>query len=223
MHESWAHPDPKFLLYNKEQSRSFKIADADKKRKNITTWFWLTFLTPPWVKLLLHHHSTTVCLNDHRFAAWRALRLTKQQTFSKVPSSFDSCQFATKRPNRSTDDEISSELWVSNVWRRGTSLSRCCSLILVNFQHNNLQQTDTSERIQFVRVGRSTSSVITSSTGTPQGCVPSPLLFTLLTHDYAAGSTSNCITKSDDGTMLVSLIWNDHDWTYEAEEEQRGD
>uniref|UniRef100_A0A8C2DCQ4 Alkylated DNA repair protein AlkB homologue 8 N-terminal domain-containing protein n=1 Tax=Cyprinus carpio TaxID=7962 RepID=A0A8C2DCQ4_CYPCA len=34
-----------------------------------------------------------------------------------------------------------------------------------------------------VRVGSNTSSTVTLNTGAPQGCVLSPLLFTLLTHD----------------------------------------
>uniref|UniRef100_A0AAY4A5V6 Reverse transcriptase domain-containing protein n=1 Tax=Denticeps clupeoides TaxID=299321 RepID=A0AAY4A5V6_9TELE len=38
-------------------------------------------------------------------------------------------------------------------------------------------------RPQAVRVGSSTSSTIVLNTGAPQGCVLSPLLFTLLTHD----------------------------------------
>ena len=35
-----------------------------------------------------------------------------------------------------------------------------------------------------MQVGQNTSSVITLSTGPPQGCVLSPLLLTLMTHDY---------------------------------------
>ncbi|KAF7645586.1 hypothetical protein LDENG_00201580, partial [Lucifuga dentata] len=53
-----------------------------------------------------------------------------------------------------------------------------------------------SERPQFVRVGKNTSSVITLSTGSPQGCVLSPLLFTL-------------IIKYADDTTVVGLIRND--------------
>ncbi|KAK3515005.1 hypothetical protein QTP70_003249 [Hemibagrus guttatus] len=40
------------------------------------------------------------------------------------------------------------------------------------------------------------SSTTTMSTGAPQGCVLSPLLFTLLTHNFAAMHSSNHIIKS---------------------------
>ncbi|KAF7654199.1 hypothetical protein LDENG_00072850, partial [Lucifuga dentata] len=68
-----------------------------------------------------------------------------------------------------------------------------------------------SERPQFVRVGKNTSSVITLSTGSPQGCVPSLLLFTLMTHDCVARSTPNHIIKYADDTTVVGLIRNDDD------------
>ncbi|KAI3374115.1 hypothetical protein L3Q82_005930 [Scortum barcoo] len=48
-----------------------------------------------------------------------------------------------------------------------------------------------TERPQSVRVSKNTSSVITLSTGSPQGCVLSPLLFTLMTHDCVPRSATN--------------------------------
>ena len=45
-----------------------------------------------------------------------------------------------------------------------------------------------TERPQSVQVGQNTSSVITLSTGSPQGSILSPLLFTLMTH--------NCILRA---------------------------
>ncbi|KAK3545178.1 hypothetical protein QTP70_001768 [Hemibagrus guttatus] len=44
------------------------------------------------------------------------------------------------------------------------------------------------------------------NTGAPQGCVLSPLLFTLLTHDCAAMRSSNHIIKFADDTTVVGLI-----------------
>ncbi|KAK3522309.1 hypothetical protein QTP86_002559 [Hemibagrus guttatus] len=61
-------------------------------------------------------------------------------------------------------------------------------------------------RPQLVRIGNSFSSTTTLSTGTPQGCVLSPLLFTLLTHDCAAMHSSNHIVKFADDTTVVGLI-----------------
>ncbi len=57
-----------------------------------------------------------------------------------------------------------------------------------------------TRRPQTVRVGHNTSSTTTLSTGAPQGCVLSPLLFTLLTHDCTAKFSSNHIIKFADDT-----------------------
>ncbi len=60
---------------------------------------------------------------------------------------------------------------------------------------------------QSVRVGRNTSS--TTTLGASQGCVLSLLLFTLLTHDCTAKSSSNHIIKFADDTTVIGLIRND--------------
>ncbi|KAK3549360.1 hypothetical protein QTP70_034599, partial [Hemibagrus guttatus] len=67
-------------------------------------------------------------------------------------------------------------------------------------------------RPQSVRIRNSTSSTTTLNTGAPQGCVLSPLLFTLLTHDCTAMHSSNHIVKFTDDTTVVGLISkNDED------------
>ncbi|KAK3556668.1 hypothetical protein QTP70_012253, partial [Hemibagrus guttatus] len=57
----------------------------------------------------------------------------------------------------------------------------------------------------------------TQSTGAPQGCVLSPLLFTLLTHDCAAMHSSNHIDKFTDDTTVVGLISKNHESAYREE------
>ncbi len=71
-------------------------------------------------------------------------------------------------------------------------------------------------RPQSVRVGHNTSSTTTLSTGAPQGCVLSPLLFTLLTHDCTAKFSSNHIKFADD-TTVVGLISNNYETHYREE------
>ncbi len=71
-------------------------------------------------------------------------------------------------------------------------------------------------RPQSVRVGHNTSSTTTLSTGAPQGCVLSPLLFTLLTHDCTAKFSSNHIKFADD-TTVVGLISNNDEMHYREE------
>ncbi|KAK3523565.1 hypothetical protein QTP70_002474 [Hemibagrus guttatus] len=61
-------------------------------------------------------------------------------------------------------------------------------------------------RHQSVRIENSISSTTTLSTGAPQGCMLSPLLFTLLTPDCVAMRSSNHITKFADDTTVVGLI-----------------
>ena len=76
-----------------------------------------------------------------------------------------------------------------------------------------------SQRPQAVRVGNNTSSSITLSTGAPQGCVLSPLLFTLLTHDCTPTHSSNHLVKFADDTTLVGLITKGDETHYREEVE----
>ena len=69
-----------------------------------------------------------------------------------------------------------------------------------------------------MRVRRNTSSVITLSTGSPQGCVLSPLLFTLMTHDCVPRSATNPMFADD--TTVVGLIRDNDDMAYREEVEQ---
>ncbi len=72
-------------------------------------------------------------------------------------------------------------------------------------------------RTQAVRVGINTSSTITLNTGAPQGCVLSPLLFTLLTHDCTPSHNSNLFIKFADDTTVVGLISNRDETNYRSE------
>ena len=58
-------------------------------------------------------------------------------------------------------------------------------------------------RPQVVRVGNNTSSMLILNTGAPQGCVLSPLLHSLFTHDCMARHDSNTIIKFADDTTVV--------------------
>ncbi len=72
-------------------------------------------------------------------------------------------------------------------------------------------------RPQAVRVGINTSSIITLNTGAPQGCVLSPVLFTLLTHDCTPSHNSNLFIKFADDTTVVGLISNRDETNYRSE------
>ena len=63
-----------------------------------------------------------------------------------------------------------------------------------------------SYRPQRVKVGRHISSSINLSIGSPQGCVLSPLLYSLYTHDCTPAHPSNSVIKFADDTTVVGLI-----------------
>ena len=63
-----------------------------------------------------------------------------------------------------------------------------------------------SDRRQRVRVGHHTSTALSLSTGSPQGCVLSPLLYSLYTHDCSPAHHSNTMVKFADDTTVVGLI-----------------
>ncbi|KAI4905153.1 hypothetical protein NFI96_027015, partial [Prochilodus magdalenae] len=80
-----------------------------------------------------------------------------------------------------------------------------------------VQHSFLTGRPQAVRVGSSTSSTITLNTGAPQGCVLSPLLFTLLTHDCTPSHSSNLFIKFADDTAVVCLLSNSDETDYRNE------
>ncbi|KAI3352074.1 hypothetical protein L3Q82_020887, partial [Scortum barcoo] len=69
-------------------------------------------------------------------------------------------------------------------------------------------------RPQAVRMGSTTSSTLTLNTGAPQGCVLSPLLYSLFTHDCVATHSSNTIVKFADDTTVIGLITGDDETAY---------
>lgn len=61
-------------------------------------------------------------------------------------------------------------------------------------------------RSQRVRVNGHHSGLLSTSTGSPQGCVLSPLLYILYTDDCHSGMDSRHIIKFADDTVIVSLL-----------------
>ncbi len=187
--------------------------------------------------------SPVSCLNDYCPIAPTPImmkcfeRLVMHHIKSSLPNTLDPFQFAY-RPNHSTDDAISTTLHLalthleqkySYVRMLFIDFSSAFNTIIPQqlIHKLNLLGLNTSlcnwildfltARPQSVRVGHNTSSITTLSTGAPQGCVLSLLLFTLLTHDCNAKSSSNHIIKFADDTTVVGLISNNDETHYREE------
>jgi hypothetical protein len=68
-----------------------------------------------------------------------------------------------------------------------------------------------------VREGNNTSATLILNTGAPQGCVLSPHLYSLFTHDYVVKHDSNTIIKLADDTTVVGLITDNDEAAYRVE------
>ncbi|KAK3535060.1 hypothetical protein QTP70_002590 [Hemibagrus guttatus] len=164
-------------------------------------------------------------------------RLVMRHIKTQLPPSLDPLQVAYC-PNRSTDDAITTTLHLSlthldnkNTYVRMLFIDFSSSFNTIIPQHLieklSLLGLNTSlcswildfltRRPQLVRIRNSFSSTTTLSTGATQGCVLSPLLFILLTHDCAAMHSSNHIIKFADDTTVVGLISKNDESAYREE------
>ncbi len=65
-----------------------------------------------------------------------------------------------------------------------------------------------------MKVGQFTSNSITLNIGAPQGCVRSPLLYSLYTHDCVFSHSSTSIFTFADDTVVLGLIYNNNETAY---------
>ena len=153
--------------------------------------------------------STASCLNDYRPVALTSVvmktleRLVLQFLKSIIDPLLDQFQFAY-RNNRSVDDAVAIGLF--HVLKHLDSPNTYARILFVDFSSafNTIIPSKLFDKIQslgvpqsmclwildfllnrpqVVKIGDNLSSSVTLSTGTPQGCVLSPMLYSLFTHD----------------------------------------
>ncbi|KAK3507530.1 hypothetical protein QTP70_028078, partial [Hemibagrus guttatus] len=73
-----------------------------------------------------------------------------------------------------------------------------------------------TNRHQLVKLGKFTSYSRTTSTGAPQGCVLSPLLFSRYTNDCTSTDPSVKLLKFADDTTVIGLMDDDESWTVDG-------
>ncbi len=183
------------------------------------------------------------CLNDWRPVALTPIfskcfeKLVRDYICSVLPASLNPLQFAY-RSNRSTDDAIAftlhtalSHLENTNTYVRMLFVDYSSAFntivpatLVAKLQTLGLNRSLCSwildfltGRSQVVRMGNNTSSPLILNTGAPQGCVLSPLLYSLYTHDCTATHSSNVIVKFADDTTVIGLITDNDETAYREE------
>ncbi len=154
------------------------------------------------------------------------------------------CLQLAYRPNRSTDDAISHVLHSSHTHidsKNGnyvrllfidnssafntivpTKLAVKLSDLGLNASLCSWIQDFLTGRPQVVKVVQFTSNTITITLiiGAPQGCVLSPLLYSLYTHNCMSSHSSTTIVKFADDTVVLGLISNNDETAYLGEVER---
>ncbi len=162
-------------------------------------------------------------------------RLVKNYICSSIPDTLDPLQFAY-RPNRSTDDAISHILH-SSLTHIDSKNGNYVRLLFIDYSSafNTIVPSKLASKLidlglnsslcdwilnfltgrpQVVKVGQFTSNSITLNVGAPQGCVLSPLLYSLYTHDCVSSHSSTSIIKCADDTVVLGLISNNDETAY---------
>ncbi|KAK1788612.1 hypothetical protein P4O66_002697 [Electrophorus voltai] len=162
-------------------------------------------------------------------------KLVRDFITSSLPASMAPLQFAY-RHNRSTDDAIAHLLHTTLTHLdkgRGNYVkmlfldySSAFNTIIPSLLTTKLEDLGLhtslcdwisnflTNRPQSVWVGNCVSSTLTLSTGAPQGCVLSPLLYSLYNYDCTATSSSTIIVKFADDTVIMGLISDNDERAY---------
>ena len=187
--------------------------------------------------------SPPSCLNDYRPIALTPIimkcfeRVVLTHIQSRIPDTLDPLQYAY-RPNRSTSDAVAAVLHysLSHLENKDSYIrtlfvdySSAFNTVIPHKLTDKLStlglhpticdwlQDFLTGRPQSVRIGNRTSASIITNIGTPQGCVLSPILYTLFTHDCVASHIDNTILKFADDTAVIGRITGRDEEAYRRE------
>jgi hypothetical protein len=182
----------------------------------IPTCFKQTTIVP------LPKNTKVTCLNDFRPVALTSVamkcfeRLVMAQINTIIPETLDPLQCAY-RPNRSTDDAISIALHtaLSHLDKRITYVR----MLLIDYSSafNTIVPSMLINKLRTLGLNTSLCNMLILNTEAPQGCVLSPLLCSLFSHDCTARHDSNTIIKFPDDTTVVGLITDNDETAYREE------
>ncbi len=187
-------------------------------------------------------NSKPSCLNDYRPVALTSTvmkvfeRLLKKHICSSIPATLDPLQFAY-RPNRSADDAIS-QILHSSLTHINSKSGNYVRLLFIDYSSafNTIVPTKLAVKLsdlglntslcdwiqdfltarpQVGKMGQFTSNSITLNIGAPQGCVLSPMLYSLYTHDCVSSHSSTSIVS-----LVLDLISNIDETAYLDEVER---
>jgi hypothetical protein len=177
--------------------------------------------------------STASVLNDYRPVALTAVamkcfeRLVLKHIKALLPPDFDPHQFAY-RCNRSVEDAIC--LALHTILQHLEKPSTYVRILFIDYSlafntivpaklhsklldHLHFPGTLADwildflvDREQTVKIQNARSSPVSLSTGAPQGCVLSPMLYSIFTHDCVANSEKTAVIKFADDTTICGLI-----------------
>ncbi len=167
-------------------------------------------------------------------------RLVLYHIKASLPSTSDEHQFAY-RTNRSTEDAIALALHtvLRHLEKHGNYVrmlfidySSAFNTIIPDILVSKLTNLGLpiltchwikdflTNRSQRVKMGPHVSSICLLSIGSPQGCVLSPLLYSLYTYDCSPVHRSNTIIKFSDDTTVIGLITGGDEMDYRDEVQQ---
>ncbi|KAK3517048.1 hypothetical protein QTP70_033835 [Hemibagrus guttatus] len=188
---------------------------------------------------IIPKHSSAECLNDFCPVALTPIvmkcfeKLVLSHLIASLPPTLDPHQFAY-HPNRSTEDTISTAIHLAlthldnnstyirmlfidfssafntvilKLTAKLSDLGICTSICswITDFLTNKPES---------VRLGNHISSTLILNTGIPQGCVLSPLLYSLFTHDCVPWHNSKMFINYEDNTTVVGRISNNDELAY---------